>query len=92
MWAQLIGYSMDELAPINIKTWETFTHPDDLARSNKLIEQHFAGELPYYECECRMRHKDGHWIWIQDRGRLMSRTADGKPLTDVRHAYGYHQS
>ncbi len=46
----------------------------------KLIEQHFAGELPYYECECRMRHKDGHWIWIQDRGRLMSRTADGKPL------------
>jgi diguanylate cyclase (GGDEF)-like protein/PAS domain S-box-containing protein len=81
MWAQLIGYSLDELAPINIKTWEAFTNPDDLARSNKLIEQHFAGELPYYECECRMRHKDGRWIWVQDRGRLMSRTADGKPLT-----------
>ncbi len=47
----------------------------------KLIQQHFAGELPYYECECRMRHKDGRWIWVQDRGRLMSCTADGKPLT-----------
>ena len=80
MWAQLIGYSLDELAPISINTWETFTNPDDLARSTKLIEQHFAGELPYYECECRMRHKDGHWIWILDRGRLMSRTAEGKPL------------
>jgi diguanylate cyclase (GGDEF)-like protein/PAS domain S-box-containing protein len=80
MWAQLIGYSLDELAPISIKTWETFTHPDDLELSNKLLERHFAGELPYYDCECRMKHKDGHWIWVQDRGSLMSRTTDGKPL------------
>ncbi len=79
-WAQLIGYTLDELAPVSIRTWETYTHPDDLKRSSKLIEQHFAGELPYYECECQMKHKDGHWIWIQDSGRLMSRTTDGKPL------------
>jgi diguanylate cyclase (GGDEF)-like protein/PAS domain S-box-containing protein len=79
-WAQLIGYTLDELAPVSIKTWETFTDPDDLERSNKLLDRHFAGELPYYECECQMKHKDGHWIWVQDRGRLMSRTVDGKPL------------
>jgi diguanylate cyclase (GGDEF)-like protein/PAS domain S-box-containing protein len=79
-WAQLIGYTLDELAPVSIKTWETFTNPDDLNRSSNLIERHFAGELPYYECECQMKHKDGHWIWVQDRGRLMSRTVDGKPL------------
>ncbi len=27
-----------------------------------------------------MKHKDGHWVWIQDRGRLLSRTTDGQPL------------
>ena len=27
-----------------------------------------------------MKHKDGHWVWVHDRGRLLSRTADGRPL------------
>jgi two-component system cell cycle sensor histidine kinase/response regulator CckA len=79
-WAQIIGYTLDELAPINIKTWELFVHPDDLEQSGKLLERHFAGELPYYDCECRMKHKDGHWVWIHDRGRVITRTGDGKPL------------
>ena len=80
MWAQTIGYTLDELAPIDIKTWETFAHPDDLKRSAELLSRHFAGELPYYEHECRMKHKDGHWVWVHNRGRVITRTGDGKPL------------
>ena len=34
-----------------------------------------------------MRHKDGHWVWVLDRGKLMSRTPEGKPLL----ALGTHQ-
>jgi PAS domain S-box-containing protein len=79
-WAQLIGYTLDELSPVSIKTWETFSHPDDLKQSDELLKRHFAGELPYYNCECRMKHKDGRWVWVLDRGRVNSRTADGKPL------------
>jgi len=79
-WAQIIGYTLDELAPININAWEAHTHPDDLKRSAELLERHFAGELPYYDCECRMKHKDGRWVWVHDRGRLITRTADNKPL------------
>jgi len=51
------------------------------------LERHFSGELPYYESECRMKHKDGHWIWVLDRGKVISRTEDGKPLW----MYGTHQ-
>jgi len=80
VWAQIIGYTLKELAPISIKTWETFAHPDDLKQSGELLERHFAGELPYYDCECRMKHKDGHWVWVHDRGRVITRTANGKPL------------
>ncbi len=79
-WARVIGYTLDELAPTSIKTWETLTHPDDLARSAEVLERHFVGTLPYYECECRMKHKDGHWLWILDRGRVITRTIDGRPL------------
>jgi PAS domain S-box-containing protein len=80
VWAQIIGHTLNELAPISIKTWETFSHPDDLEQSAELLERHFAGELPYYDYECRMKHKDGHWVWVRDRGRLITRTDDGKPL------------
>ncbi|MCX6078258.1 MAG: PAS domain S-box protein, partial [Chloroflexi bacterium] len=79
-WAQNTGYSLAELIPISIKTWEMLVHPDDLLRSDELLERHFTGELPYYDCELRMKHKDGHWVWIQDRGRVFTHSDDGKPL------------
>lgn len=79
-WAQILGYTLDELSPVNIKTWESLTHPDDLMQSDKLLERHFSGELANYEIEFRMKHKDGHWVWISDRGRIITRTADGKAL------------
>lgn len=79
-WAEIIGYTLDELSPITIKTWEEHTHPDDLKRSGELLEKHFSGEIPYYNCEARMKHKDGHWVWVLDRGRVISQTEDGKPL------------
>lgn len=79
-WAEIVGYSLDELVPISIQTWMDLAHPDDLQRSGKLLEQHFSGELDFYDCVARMRHKDGHWVWVHDRGRVVSWTADGKPL------------
>ncbi|MCB1909227.1 MAG: response regulator [Rhodocyclaceae bacterium] len=80
-WAEIAGYTLAELAPLSIKTWRDLAHHDDLSRSNTLLKRHFSGELPYYECEARMRHRDGHWVWVLDRGKVTSWTADGKPLT-----------
>jgi PAS domain S-box-containing protein len=79
-WAEIIGYTLEELAPISIETWMKLAHPDDVKLSGELLEKHFAGELGYYECESRMRHKDGHWVWVLDRGKVASWTAAGKPL------------
>jgi len=79
-WADIIGYTLDELSPISIKTWGSLVHTDDQKQSDELLERHFSGELPYYNCEYRMKHKDGHWVWVLDRGQVITRTADGKPL------------
>lgn len=79
-WAQILGYSLAELAPVSIKTWEALSHTEDLKNSTKFLERHFSGELPYYNFDCRMKHKDGHWVWVLDRGRVVTHTEDGKPL------------
>ena len=79
-WAQIVGYTLAELLPTSITTLERLAHPEDLKHAYELIDQHFTGDLPYYDFEMRMKHKDGHWVWIHDRGRLINRTEDGKPL------------
>lgn len=79
-WAEIIGYKLEELQPVSIKTWERFAHPEDFLESGRLLNLHFTGESDRYEAECRMRHKDGHWVWVLDRGKVLSWTSDGKPL------------
>jgi diguanylate cyclase (GGDEF)-like protein len=59
---------------------EKLTNPNDLGQFNKLLMRHFAGELSHFDFECRMNHKNGHWVWIHNRGRVVTRTSDGKPL------------
>jgi two-component system, sensor histidine kinase and response regulator len=79
-WAEMVGYTLDELGPTTIETWGRLVHPQDLERSSALLERHFSGQDSHYACEARMRHKDGHWVWVLDRGKLFSRSDDGAPL------------
>ena len=79
-WADIIGYALEELQPTSIATWERLTHPEDLARSTEMLQQHFARKTAKYICEVRMKHKDGHWVWVLDRGKVIEWTADGQPL------------
>lgn len=78
-WAEVIGATLDELSPTTIQTWADLAHPEDMARSSALLQAHFSGETAAYECEARMRHRDGRWVWVLDRGKVLSRTADGQP-------------
>ena len=79
-WAHIIGYSLNELAPINAKTLEAYTHPEDMKKSEAMLERHFNDDLSYYDCEIRMKHKEGNWIWVRDCGSVITRTNEGKPL------------
>lgn len=85
-WADILGYELSELAPISISTWLALAHPDDLVESGHLLQAHFAGLNPFYDFKCRMRHKNGHFVWVHDRGRVVSWTAEGLPLM----MYGTH--
>ena len=78
-WARLLGYTPAELEPITSATWAEHTHPHELALAQAQIEQHFAGELPGFEAEIRMRHRSGGWVWVMSRGQVTERDAHGKP-------------
>ena len=79
-WAEIVGYSLKELSPVNIETWIKLTHPDDLKNSNEKLKAHFDGKTAHYRCEARMRHKNGQWVWVLDTGKVTEWTEDGKPL------------
>ena len=86
-WAEIIGYRLSELQPVSIETWLQFAHPDDLKRSEEQLQKHFDGKQDYYHCESRMRHRDGHWVWVLDRGKVFSWDEEGKPVL----MFGTHQ-
>ena len=82
-WANIMGYTLRELEPISIETWIKYTHPEDLEKSNSILSKHFNGELEYYENEIRLRHKNGQWVWVIDRGKVIEWDSQKKPVRMV---------
>ena len=79
-WAHILGYTAQELSPVTIDTWRSLTNPDDQKKSDELFLKHFTGETADFACESRMKHKDGHWVWVLDRGMVTEWDKTGKPV------------
>lgn len=86
-WAEIVGYTLKELEPISINTWMYLAHPDDLEESSKRLNACFEKKKEFYEFEARMKHKNGHWVWVYDKGKVFEWSEDGLPLI----MYGTHQ-
>jgi PAS domain S-box-containing protein len=67
-WKSMLGYEEDELTN-DIETWERLVHPDDFKNAEIDILNNHRGITKYYENIHRLKHKDGHWVWILDRGK-----------------------
>lgn len=78
-WEIMLGYAPGEL-PQDLSTWKDRVHPEDLAPAMAAVQAHFEGRTQSYVSEHRVRAKDGTWLWILDRGRVVSRSGDGRPL------------
>ncbi len=75
----LLGFTPGE-APKDIEFWSDLIHPEDFPIVDKTLNDHFEGKTPFYECEVRMKHKKGYWIWLYDRGKVIERDAKGDAL------------
>jgi diguanylate cyclase (GGDEF)-like protein/PAS domain S-box-containing protein len=67
-WQEMLGYYNNEL-PHKFSTWEDRLNPNDAEETWRDINKHLNGETEYYESIYRLKHKDGHWVWILDRGK-----------------------
>ncbi len=79
-WKRLIGLPADA-APPPLEAVHGLIHPDDRAAAKEALRAHLEGGEPY-AVEFRIRHADGHYIWVQSRG-MAQRNADGKPVRMV---------
>jgi PAS domain S-box-containing protein len=81
-WHELIGYQPGELSHY-LTEWSERIHPDDRAETFALVQAHLDGRAERYESIHRMRHRDGRWVWILDRGLIFERAPDGTPTRMV---------
>jgi PAS domain S-box-containing protein len=79
-WANITGRTLDEMMPFNADSWREICHPGDLERSQAALTAHYSGETDSYKCEIRRRHKNGSWVWVLDRGKIVEWHTDGRPL------------
>ncbi|SOB94757.1 sensor domain-containing protein [Rhodobacter maris] len=79
-WAEMLGYSLEELNPQVIDDWRALVHPDDLRDLTPVHAYKFASRDYYFTSEFRMRHKDGHWVWILSRGKAVETDETGEAL------------
>jgi PAS domain S-box-containing protein len=75
---EMLGYEPGEW-PQHVDSWAGRVHPEDLPLVMSEMNCCLAGEKPDYICEHRLRCKDGGWLWVQDVGRIVSFTHEGKP-------------
>lgn len=78
-WKDMIGYSPDELDGC-FATWETKIHPEDKAQVLQALNSYLSGKAESFENVHRLKHKQGHYIWVLDRGMIVDWDKEGNPL------------
>ncbi len=80
-WKSMLGFTDSEF-PNNIKAFEERIHPDDYDKVMNNFHNHLNKKSDFYESKFRIKHKDGHYIWINDRGKAIF-DKYGKPIRIV---------
>ena len=68
-WLKILGLKESDIQ-YNISDWEERIHPDDKDRMDAILERSIKG-CSSYSADFRMRHKEGHWVWIQGSGAVV---------------------
>ena len=77
-WCSIVGLDVKKVKH-ELATWDALAHPDDKAAAYKDIEDHLTGKTPHYRNVHRMKHADGHWVWILDQGKIVE-SRNGRPV------------
>jgi PAS domain S-box-containing protein len=73
----MLGYRVQDVGHTQ-EAWNALIHPDDRAANHAAFERYERGEVPIYEHAYRILAANGEWRWMQERGRIVERHADGR--------------
>jgi two-component system CheB/CheR fusion protein len=79
----LLGSPVEPGCP-SYEWWQSRVHPDDVERGWKDTRLALNMAAPAFDVQYRVRHHNGHWIWVWDRGRIV-RDAEGQVTRVVGH-------
>lgn len=77
-WLDIIGYGEDEYHS-SVETWKALLHPEDADRALGVLYSSIANKVESAHVRYRVRHKQGHWIWIYDRAKILF-DEEGEPI------------
>jgi PAS domain S-box-containing protein len=78
-FAATLGLSVSDLEP-RAAAWSELIHTDDADRMHQMVRRFLDRGTNLGQTEFRIRHADGHWIWVEMRGRVVERDAAGHPV------------
>lgn len=78
-WKAMLGYDEQEIGG-TLDEWDRRIHPEERSQVYEELEKHFSGRTEFYVSEHRLRCKDGTYKWVLDRGKVVQRAEDGRPL------------
>lgn len=70
IWARMLGYEPEELAPVTMETFRKLVHPEDIRK----IDYTATRENDTFDVIFRMRHRGGRWVWIHSHGKVTAWT------------------
>lgn len=77
--ADLFGYTSKDFNS-NAELWYSVVHPDDKIKLEENDAKYKNGDIDHHTLEYRMVHKDGGINWVLDRGVVIEKTTNNKPL------------
>ena len=78
-WRQILGYDEADMPPLDLWSFRALVHPDDLRVFDTIGDAREDNATALSESEFRMRHKEGHWIWVLSRSQITQFAPDGRP-------------
>jgi PAS domain S-box-containing protein len=81
-YAGLIGYTRCELEPFTHARFNSMVHPEDVPKLERTVASHYGSGQRAVTHEFRMRHRDGHWVWIMSKAQVTRWEAPGKPAAE----------
>lgn len=79
---RLLGYGPDEMPGV-LDTWKNNIHPEDAPLVLSSLQAHLNGQRARYDATYRLKNRNGHYLWVQDRGRICERDEQGAPVRAV---------